>query len=148
MLSHFEQRQLPYTPQQMFDLVAGVDQYSEFAPWCVASRINHWESETIFTADLVVGYTVFRERFSSRVILDPHKELYIAYLKGPLKKLKNKWVFKDDGQGGCVIDFSVDFEFQNGALQALATMFFNEVVKRMVDAFEKRAESLYSPFQQ
>lgn len=147
MLSHVEQRQLPYTPHQMFDLVADVEQYAQFAPWCVASRINQWESDTVFTADLVVGYKVFRERFSSRVILAPHKEIFIEYLKGPLKNLKNRWVFTDDGQGGCVIDFSVDFEFQNGALQALATMFFNEVVKRMVDAFEKRAESLYSSSQ-
>lgn len=147
MLSHFEQRQLPYTPQQMFDLVAAVDKYHEFTPWCVASRINQWESDTVFTADLVVGYKVFRERFSSRVILDPHKEISIEYLKGPLKNLKNKWLFNDDGQGGCIVDFSVDFEFSNGALQALATMFFNEVVKRMVDAFEKRAQTLYSSSQ-
>lgn len=143
MLSHFEQRQLPYTSEQMFDLVAAVDQYHEFAPWCVASRINEWESDTIFKADLVVGYKMFREKFSSRVVLDKPNELFIEYLKGPLKNLKNKWVFKDDGQGGCIIDFSVEFEFQNGALQALATMFFNEVVKRMIDAFEKRAETVY-----
>ena len=145
MLSHFEQRQLPYTPQQMFDLVAAVDKYSEFAPWCIASRINEWESDTVFTADLVVGYKVFRERFSSRVVLNRSDELYIEYLKGPLKNLKNKWLFADDGQGGCVIDFSVEFEFQNVALQSIANMFFNEVVKRMIDAFEKRAESIYSP---
>ncbi len=143
MLSHFEQRQLPYTPQQMFDLVAAVDQYHEFAPWCVASRINEWESDTVFKADLVVGYKMIREKFSSRVVLDKPNELFIEYLKGPLKNLKNTWVFKDDGQGGCIIDFSVEFEFQNGALQALATMFFNEVVKRMIDAFEKRAETVY-----
>jgi len=143
MLSHFEQKSLPYSAQQMFDLVAAVDLYQEFAPWCVASRINKYESDTIFTADLVVGYKVFRERFSSRVITIPNSAISIEYLQGPLKNLKNRWSFTDNDTGGCTIDFSVEFEFENGALQALANMFFNEVVKRMIDAFEKRAEQIY-----
>lgn len=143
MLSHVEQKQLPYTAEQMFDLVAAVDKYHEFTPWCVASRINKWESENIFYADLIVGYKLFREKFSSKVILDRPNEITIQYQKGPLKNLTNHWVFKDDGRGGCIIDFSVEFEFKNVALQALANMFFHEVVKRMTDAFEKRAEDVY-----
>ena len=114
MLTHVEQKILPYTAEQMFDLVAAVDQYNEFAPWCIASRINKWESETVFYADLIVGYKVFRERFS-----------------------------QDTDNGSCIIDFSVEFEFKNVALQTLANMFFNEVVKRMVGAFEARAEEIY-----
>ena len=70
MLSHVEQKTLPYTKQQMFDLVADVGSYNQFAPWCVASRVHKWESDTVFLADLIVGYKVFREKFSSRVILD------------------------------------------------------------------------------
>ncbi len=143
MLTHVEQKILPYTAAQMFDLVAAVDQYKEFAPWCIASRINKWESETVFYADLIVGYKVFRERFSSKVILEPSREIYIEYQKGPLKNLKNRWLFQDTNNGSCIIDFSVEFEFKNVALQTLANMFFNEVVKRMVDAFEARAEEIY-----
>lgn len=143
MLSHFEQRELPYTPEQMFDLVAGVDKYPEFAPWCVASRINRWEGDDVFYADLVIGYKVFRERFSSKVILDRPNEVLIEYQKGPLKNLKNQWVFKEGENGSCILDFSVEFEFKNVALQALANMFFNEVVKRMVGAFEGRAREIY-----
>lgn len=143
MLSHFEQKHLPYSREQMFDLVAAVDQYKEFAPWCVASRINKRESESVFYADLVVGYKVFREKFSSKVILDKPNEISIEYQQGPLKNLKNHWIFKEVENGSCVIDFSVEFEFKNVALQGLANMFFNEVVKRMIDAFEARAQEIY-----
>jgi coenzyme Q-binding protein COQ10 len=143
MLSHVEQKILPYTAQQMCDLVAAVDKYAEFAPWCIASRINKRESGAVFYADLIVGYKFFREKFSSKVILDPHKEISIEYQEGPLKNLTNHWMFTDNEDGSCTIDFSVQFEFKNGALQSLATMFFNEVVKRMIGAFEARAKEIY-----
>lgn len=147
MLKHFEQKHLPYTPEQMFDLVADVGRYQEFAPWCIASRINRREGDNVFYADLVVGYKMFRERFSSKVILDRPHEISIEYLKGPLKNLKNRWAFIRQEDGSCLIDFSVEFEFDNIALQALANMFFNEVVKRMVGAFEGRAAQLYNKYE-
>ncbi len=143
MLRHIEQKQLPYSPEQMFDLVADVARYQEFAPWCIASRINRRESENIFYADLIVGYKLFRERFSSKVILDRPNSIHIEYLKGPLKNLRNHWRFIRQPDGSCLIDFTVEFEFSNVALQTLANMFFNEVVKRMVGAFEARAQQLY-----
>lgn len=145
MLTHVEQKILPYTQKQMFDLVAAVDKYHEFAPWCVASRINKWDSDKTFYADLVVGYSMFRERFSSRVVLEPSERLTIEYMNGPLKHLTNEWKFKDNGDGSCTIDFSVTFEFKNMLLQAIAKKFFNEVVKRMVGSFETRANKLYAP---
>ncbi len=143
MLKHIEQKNLPYTPEQMFDLVADVSKYAEFAPWCIASRINRRESDTVFYADLIVGYKIFRERFTSKVMLDRPNRIHIEYLKGPLKNLKNNWEFIRQPDGTCLIDFSVEFEFSNVALQALANMFFNEVVHRMVSAFEERAKVLY-----
>lgn len=143
MLKHIEQKRLPYSAEQMFDLVADVARYQEFAPWCIASRVTKRESETVFYADLVVGYKMFRERFTSKVILDSPRTIHIEYMRGPLKNLKNNWAFIPEGDGSCVIDFSVEFEFGNVALQALANMFFNEVVKRMVDAFETRARELH-----
>ena len=143
MLKHIEQKHLPYTPEQMFDLVADVGRYQEFLPWCIASRINRRESENVFYADLVVGYKMFRERFSSKVMVQKPHEIQIEYLKGPLKNLKNRWKFIRQGDGTCLIDFTVEFEFSNVALQTLANMFFNEVVKRMVGAFETRAAELY-----
>ncbi len=143
MLSHVEQKTLPYTREQMFALVAGVDKYNEFAPWCVASRINRWEGESVFYADLIVGYKFFREKFSSKVILSKPDKISIEYQEGPLKNLTNHWVFTQNDNGSCTIDFSVQFEFKNVAFQTLATMFFNEVVKRMIGAFEKRARDVY-----
>lgn len=127
----------------MYALVADVGSYSEFVPWCIASRVNKRESDSVFYADLVVGYKLFRERFSSKVMLDAPNEITIQYLKGPLKNLKNRWAFIRQPDNSCLIDFSVEFEFSNVALQTLANMFFNEVVKRMVGAFETRAIELY-----
>lgn len=143
MLKHIEQKELPYTAEQMFDLVVAVDKYSEFAPWCAASRINSRESDAVFYADLVVGYKMFREKFSSKVIAERPDRIYIEYLRGPLKHLKNYWRFTDLGNGSCVVDFSVEFEFKNKALQGLAQMFFKEVIHRMVGAFEARAVDVY-----
>ena len=145
MLEHVEQKTLPFTQAQMFELVAGVDQYKEFAPWCVASRINRWDGDNVFYADLVVGYNMFREKFSSKVVLEPCQRLTIEYMSGPLKQLTNEWRFTSNDDGSCTIDFSVSFEFKNVLLQALAKKFFNEVVKRMVSSFEKRAYALYAP---
>lgn len=148
MPSHFETKTLPYSPQQMFDLVADVEQYKHFAPWCVASRINKWEREDVFYADLVIGYKMFRERFSSRVILSPSEthypaRIHIEYLEGPLKHLSNEWVFYPEENGQCRIEFAVDFEFRNLFFQSVVNLFFSEVVRRMVAAFEARAKELY-----
>lgn len=143
MLTHIEKRNLPYTPEQMFGLVAAVDKYAEFAPWCIASRINSRESENVFYADLIVGYKMFRERFSSKVILQHPDKIEIEYLKGPLKHLKNHWHFIREEDGSCTIDFSVEFEFKNSILHGIAKVFFNEVIRRMVGAFETRAKELY-----
>jgi coenzyme Q-binding protein COQ10 len=145
MLKHIEQKRLAYTPEQMFALVADVGKYSEFAPWCIASRINRRESENVFYADLVVGYKMFRERFSSKVILEDSNHIFIEYLQGPLKHLRNHWRFLREPDGSCLVDFSVEFEFKNIALQGLAQMFFQEVIRRMVDAFEARALQIYGP---
>ena len=143
MPSHFEQKVLPYTPEQMFDLVAGVDQYKKFVPWCIGSRIKKWEGDDIFYADLVIGYKMFRERFSSKVYLERPDRIHIEYLEGPLKHLTNEWRFIEEPDGKCRIDFNVQFEFTNFVFQSIVNLFFSEVVKRMVTAFEARAIELY-----
>ncbi len=143
MPTHAETKILPYTPEQMFDLVAGVDRYPEFLPWCLASRITKRESDA-FYADLIIGYKMVREKFTSRVFLNRPDLIRVEYLSGPMKYLSNEWRFSDDGQGGCIIDFYVDFEFKNPFFQKLMGLFFNELVKRMVGAFEARAIALYA----
>lgn len=142
MPTHAERRKMPYTPAQMFDLVAGVDKYPEFLPWCLASRITKREGN-VFYADLVIGYKMVRERFGSRVTALRPDHIHVEYLSGPMKRLSNHWRFLPEPDGGCMIDFYVDFEFKNPVLQKLIAVFFEEAVKRMVSAFEARAKVLY-----
>ena len=143
MPTHAEKRRLPYRPDQMFDLVAGVDRYPEFLPWCKAARITKREGD-VFYADLVIAFKVFRERFSSKVRLHPKSQIDVEYINGPFRYLNNHWRFEPHPQG-CMLDFYVDFEFRSRILQNLIGLLFNEAVHRMVAAFEARAKKLYQP---
>lgn len=141
MPTHAEQRVLPYTPEQLFELVADVARYPEFLPWCVASRIRSRDGD-VFFADLVIGFKMVRERFTSKVTLTRPGRVDVTYTEGPFKHLNNHWVFKPHPEG-TEIDFYVDFEFHSKMLQTLIGALFNEAVKLMVGAFEKRAKQLY-----
>jgi coenzyme Q-binding protein COQ10 len=140
--THAERRVLPYTPEQLFALVADIEKYPEFLPWCVAARIRRRDGNTIL-ADLVIGFKMVRERFTSKVVLTPQSRIDVAYSEGPFKYLTNHWVFEPTPDGGCSIDFFVDFELRSKMLQALIGLVFNEAVQHMVGAFEKRAKQLY-----
>ena len=140
---HAEQRLLPYRPEQLFDLVADIERYPEFLPWCLAARITKRENEVI-NADLVIGFRMIRERFKSRVTLDrPALRIDVAYLDGPFKYLNNHWIFEPMPGGQTRLDFFVDFEFRSALLSRLIGVLFNEAVRRMVAAFETRAKQLY-----
>src|SRR5437588_6459827 len=141
MPTHAEQRVLPYTPEQLFALVADIERYPEFLPWCVGARIRERKPDLI-VADLIIGFRMFRERFTSRVALDPPRRIDVAYTEGPFRYLNNHWVF-EKAAGGCRIDFFVDFEFKARLLQRVIELLFHEAVRRMVAAFEHRAEQLY-----
>ncbi len=141
MPTHAEERLLPFSQQQLFDLVADVARYPEFLPWCVACRVTKHEGSLI-EADLMIGFKMVRERFTSRVTLSAPDRIDVAYLDGPFRYLNNPWVFKP-AEGGCVIDFYIDFEFHSRILQRLMGPLFNEAVRRMVSAFESRARALY-----
>lgn len=144
MPTHAERRVLPYTPEQLYTLVAEVEHYPEFLPWCVAARIRE-RKENLITADLVIGFRMIRERFTSKVGLDPDgRKIHVTYAEGPFKYLNNHWRFEEH-QDGCVIDFYVDFEFKSKLLQKMIEALFHEAVRRMVAAFEARADDLYGP---
>lgn len=133
---------MPYTPDQMYALIADVDKYPQFLPWCVGARIKKREGP-VFWADLMIGYKLIRERFTSRVELhDTERRIDVSYTDGPFRYLNNHWIFIEQ-DGGCLIDFYVDFEFKNRMLQRVMGLFFNEAVRRMVHAFEERADALY-----
>lgn len=144
MPTHAEKRKLPYTPEQLFDLVADVEKYPEFLPWCISCEITKHEKNAVY-ADLVIGYKMVREKFGSRVTMKRPGHIHVEYLSGPMKYLSNHWRFIPEKDGGCTIDFYVDFEFRNFVLQKLMGLFFNEAVRRMVAAFEGRARTLYKP---
>lgn len=145
MPTHSERRVLPYTPQQLYDLVSDVEKYPEFLPWCVAARVRE-RSERLIIADLAIGFRVFRERFTSKVTLSPDApggpRIDTAYADGPFKHLMSYWVFHPH-EKGCEIDFYVEFEFRSRLLQATIELLFHEAVRRMVAAFESRAAKLY-----
>lgn len=146
MPTHSETRPLPYTAQQMYDLVADVAKYPEFLPWCSAARIRRTYTKgegKVLEADLVISFKVFRERFGSRVTLfDAQKRIDTEYLDGPFKYMRSDWQFEDTDQG-CNVSFHVDFEFKNAVLQGIIGVVFNEAMHRIVRAFEQRAAQLY-----
>ena len=148
MPTHSESRIMPYTAQQMYDLIADVGAYPQFLPWCAASRIRKrtpMDDTEIIDAELVISFKVFRERFGSRVTLNPAaQKIDVEYLDGPFKYLNNHWIFTDCDRG-CAVDFYVDFEFKSKILQSIIGVVFGEAMQRIVVAFETRADSLYNP---
>ena len=148
MPTHHETRRLPYTARQMYDLVADVPRYPEFLPWNSAARIRSRtpvDGGEVMEADLVISFKVFRERFGSRVTLLPDQgKILTEYLDGPFKYMRSTWTFRDV-EGGCEVEFFVDFEFRNAILQGIIVLVFNEAMQRIVRAFETRAAALYGP---
>ena len=142
MPRHSETRHLPYTPEQLFDLVADVGRYDEFLPWVVAVRIRS-SSETETIADLVVGFSAFKERFTSRVVKHRPERICVDYIEGPLKYLHNEWEFDRAPDGGTNLHFAVDFAFNSRLFETLAGQMFDRALRRMTGAFERRAAALY-----
>ncbi|HSG35444.1 MAG TPA: type II toxin-antitoxin system RatA family toxin [Sphingomonadaceae bacterium] len=137
-----ETKRLPYSAAQMFDLVADVGRYDEFLPWVVGVRITS-DSESEMIADLLVGFKAMREKFTSRVLKDRPSRIEVIYLDGPMRDLDNIWLFRDLPEGGCEIEFSVRFTFRNRLFEALAGQYFDRAFRKMVAAFEARADELY-----
>ena len=148
MPTHSETKRLPYSAQQMYDLVADVGSYPQFLPWNSAARIRSRTAipgGEVMEADLVISFKVFRERFGSRVTLWPGpKTIDTEYVEGPFRHMKSTWNFRDI-EGGCEVVFFVDFEFRNAILQTIIGVVFNDAMQRVVRAFERRAAELYGP---
>ncbi|GGO90553.1 type II toxin-antitoxin system RatA family toxin [Stakelama pacifica] len=143
MPKHTETRQLPYSPEQMFDMVSDVGAYDEFLPWVSAIRVRS-QSDTEMVADMIVGFKGLRETFTSRVQMERPDHIHVEYVDGPMKYLHNDWKFRPDGQGGCLVDFCVDFAFKNRMFEMLAGQVFDRALRKMIGAFEQRADALYS----
>lgn len=142
MPKHQETRVLPYSVEQMFDLVAGIEHYPEFLPWCKSAHIQS-RRKNMVVADLVIGYKMFQEKFVSEVTLDRPRSIAVKYRSGPMSHLSNEWEFAPKGRKGCEISFHVDFDFHSPLLRAAMNVFFDKALTKMVAAFEARAAQLY-----
>jgi len=137
-----EVRRLPWSAEQMYDLVADVGRYAEFLPWVVATRVKS-DSETEMVADMLVGFNALREKFTSKVEKRRAEYIEVIYLDGPMRDLDNVWQFRSLPEGGCEVDFLVEFTFRNALFERLAGQYFDRAFRKMVGAFEARAQELY-----
>ena len=132
----------------MFKLVADIESYPVFIPWCRGVRMTSKNRDEvrqfeILEADMQIAFKVFSESFSSRVSLDELAgEINVEHLSGPFKFLRNRWVFTD-AQNGCLVNFEIKFEFKSRFMQRVIGVVFNEAMKRIVRSFERRADELY-----
>lgn len=147
MPTHAETRRMPYSAKEMYALIADVEAYPKFLPWCAACRIRGRKPEgstEVVDADLIISFKVFRERFGSRVTLLPDdSKINVSYLDGPFRYLVNNWSFDPVSDTECEVSFFVDFEFKSKTLSALIGVVFQEAMRRVVRAFEERAAALY-----
>ena len=108
---HKERRIMPYTPAQMYALVADMERYPEFLPWCVALKVRRKDPINGIEADMTIGYKALREQFTTRVMLEPEHQIKVEYLNGPFRYLHNSWGFLPHPRG-CEVVFYIDFEFR------------------------------------
>lgn len=142
MPTHSEERFLPYQPEDLFDLVADIESYPKFLPWCSAARINDRDGDIVF-AELVINFKAFRESYISRVELHKDtKEISVSLVQGPFQHLQNEWKFSPHGKG-TMVEFDIDFAFRSKILEKLISNMFLGACKKMIAAFEARAKTIY-----
>jgi coenzyme Q-binding protein COQ10 len=146
--AHSESRIVPYTADLMYAVVAEVEKYPQFLPWCLALRVLSREREEdrdALHAEMLVGFGALRERYTSRVVLgSAARTVDVTQADGPFRRLETHWRFTPQ-DGGCRADFSIAFAFKNPLLEAVAGRAFEQALLKMTDAFETRAKSLSSP---
>ena len=144
MPSHTEQRELPFSARQMFDLVLDVAKYPEFLPWCVATRIKSKDTGDCgrMVADMAVGFKMLQERYTSRITFESPGHIHVTDIGGPFKHLETDWVFIERADG-CAVDFKIDFAFSSKLLEKVMGGVFTEAAHKMMQAFVTRAEAVY-----
>jgi coenzyme Q-binding protein COQ10 len=140
-------RSVRHTAEQMFDLVADIERYPEFVPMCsmlrVRRRTTGVNGSEVLLADMAIGYKMIRETFTTRVGLDrPKLNILVEYVDGPFSHLENRWSFITSPTG-CDVTFDIDYAFRSRTFQMLAGTVFDTVVRKMVEAFETRADAIY-----
>ena len=138
---HAENRVLPFSAQQMFDLVLDVAQYPEFLPWCVATRVKS-KDDGQMTADMAVGFKLLQERYTSRITFDAPHHIHVTDIGGPFKRLETDWKFVERADG-CTVEFNIDFAFSSKLLESVMGGVFTDAAHKMMQAFVTRAEAVY-----
>lgn len=142
-------RTVAHGADHMFDLVADIESYPDFIPYCENTRLLERREEataSVLLVDMTVGYRFIRETFRSRVTLDRQAlDIRADYISGPIKTLVNEWTFEPLTEASCRIHFFLDYEFRSRAFGALMNAMFDRVFKRFADAFEARADAVYGP---
>ena len=137
---------IPCKKDQLVEMVLDIEKYPEFVPWCLNGKIHNKKdkgSSVEITADLTIGKSFFNETYKSFVIYDKISDsIHVTNMEGPLKHLENKWFFRQKGENS-EIDFHVDFELKNNILNILMVKSFDKGLKKIADAFEKRAMELF-----
>lgn len=128
---------LPYSQEKLYNVVADVNAYADFLPWCQKSVVLE-EKPGEMLADLTIGYAFFKETFRSRVSLEPHAHIDVEYQQGPLKALLNKWSFKMLDTNTTEVAFFVSFTFKSKMMQKAMDVFFAEGADKLMQAFEQR----------
>ncbi len=144
----FETRRIVrHSPQEMFELVADVESYPKFVPLCddlIVRKREQIGDNTVLIADMTVAFKLFRETFTSRVVLDPaERKIDVSYLDGPFRQLDNRWAFRPLSEGRCEVDFYLAYELRSRALQLLVGAVFDRAFERFAEAFEARADLVY-----
>ena len=139
-------KEISCSKENLIKMVLDIEKYPEFVPWCIDSKVHskNYKNDTIeITADLTIGKSFFKETYKSFVIFDKASDsIHVTNIKGPLKSLENKWFFKKKGEKS-EVDFHVNFELKNKILNILMTKSFDVGLKKIADAFEKRANKLF-----
>ena len=148
MPKHFEKKIVNFTAKQMYELVADIDNYREFLPWCNDSKIieitNIDNEKKTLIADLEIGYKDLVYTYRSNVLLNKQElTIKVDFVHGPFKNLDNSWIFKKIDDQSCEIEFFIDFELNVGVLNLLINKFFDKAFKKMVNSFEDRANQIY-----
>ena len=143
-----DKRVMPYTAKQMYDLVADIESYPKFLPWMAATRVRDRQRNGDAWVEIVemkVSFKVFRETFGTRATLREEARTIVSELTdGPFRFLLSQWAFRDV-EGGCEVDYQIEFDFKNLILRKTAGAFFEEAQRKIMGAFQKRAEALYGP---
>ena len=141
------ERRVRHSAEHMFDLVADVEAYPKFVPLCentVVSGRSDEDGKVVLIVDMTVAYKIVRETFTTRDVLDREAlTIDVAYLSGPFRHLDSRWTFTPDGDGGCLVYFSIDYAFRSRVLAALMGAVFERAFRSLAGAFEARADALF-----